>query len=81
MLLLRSGCGDYCAGDSADAQYSQIVNATLRWWAMNYTGYATWHCHYVNHEDRGCMSWSAICDPDEEDCGYGAQHIIMSTDE
>lgn len=45
-----SQCGEYCSGDSELQQYSQIVNATLRWWAMNYTGYSAWHCHFVNHE-------------------------------
>ena len=74
-----SGCGGFCAPDpSVNVQYSQIVNATLRWWALNYTGYATWHCHFVNHEDRGCMSWSSICDPDVDECSFSAQPIVFS---
>ena len=29
-------------------------------------------------EDRGCMSWSAICDPNDEDgCTYDAQETVQ----
>ena len=83
----RSGCGQTCFARQAEAlaasadPYKHVVNATMRWWAYNFTGYSIFHCHFVNHEDRGCMSWSSICDPDSLDidgtCEYDAVKIEL----
>ena len=53
----QSGCGQFCGGPSKtnaapyqlQDPWADVMNATLRWWAMNYTGYAIWHWYDRSH--------------------------------
>ena len=60
----QSGCGQVCGRSNKvsaaelsllEDPWADVMNATIRWWAMNYTGYAIWHCHFVNHEVRALV--------------------------
>lgn len=54
-----------CVGDWVDTLMvpngpGNTARAVVRWRAADFTGKVVLHCHYLPHEDQGCLTYVKI---------------------
>ena len=53
--------GFVCVGDWHDTlQLPEVGSAKFRFLTDTFIGHEVMHCHYLNHEDLGCMTYFEI---------------------
>jgi FtsP/CotA-like multicopper oxidase with cupredoxin domain len=64
--------GVLCVGDWVDTLMlprgdGDTAHAVVRWTAKDFVGNIVLHCHYLQHEDQGCLTYVDITGPAQAD--------------
>jgi FtsP/CotA-like multicopper oxidase with cupredoxin domain len=67
--------GFFCVGDWVDTlQIPSAVGtagAVVRYRVSDFTGDQVIHCHYLVHEDQGCLTFARIVNEKKNETGFG----------